>query len=227
MRIIGYRKEFYIDKMIYGHNCDFSYEDEEFEKHIISAVLSDDTKVEIDLSVSFDQCYSGWTTASFGNCYVKEVYRFDYTNRFKPTNLEIDDINLGEVEEYHSEVFSISVDGGDHYYPSGGYEISESMFKKSSRTADKRKVWIFKGDSVLGKTYLSQRITDKKVLETDAYEIDELPETIIEDIIVIGNKYDYNVNDIASRLFGNPEIIIINFKKYKEDNNGETIKRVN
>lgn len=217
MKIIGYRKEFYIDEMIYGHNMNFEYKDEEFMRHIISAVLSDDTKVEISLSMSFDQCYSGWTTASFCSCNVKEVERFDYTNRFMPTDLDIKDIGIGNIEEYNSCVFSMSSDGYDEYYPSGYYEISEDMFKESKRTATKRKVWIFRGDSVLGKTYLSHRIDGKSVLETDAYTLDEFPEVIKEDIIVIGNKYDYSIKHISNKLFGNPEIIIVDFKKYKGD----------
>ena len=50
MKIIGLRVEKYIDKGISGHNCDFEYTDEEFEKHILCAVLSNNEKVEIQLS---------------------------------------------------------------------------------------------------------------------------------------------------------------------------------
>lgn len=66
MKIIGLRIEKYIDKEISGHNCDFEFKDAEFEKHIICGVLDDNRKVEIELSHSEGECFSGWTTASWG-----------------------------------------------------------------------------------------------------------------------------------------------------------------
>ena len=73
MKIIGLRIEKYIDKEVSGHNCDFEYKDAEFEKHIICGILSDNRKVEIEMSVSEGECGSGWSTASWGNIKVTEV----------------------------------------------------------------------------------------------------------------------------------------------------------
>jgi len=56
-------------------------------------------------------------------------------------------------------------------------------------------------------------LTGKSVFETD-YELSKgkLPSEIIEDIVVIGNKYKVDLNDIKSRLV-NCEVIEVNFKR--------------
>lgn len=79
---------------------------------------------------------------------------------------------------------------------------------------DKRPVWIFKGDSGLGKSYIAGIIANsdraKTVYETDAHE--EL-ETIEADIIVVGNKYDHSLEKIESKIKGEHEIIYVDFSK--------------
>ena len=49
---------------------------------------------------------------------------------------------------------------------------------------------------------------DVKVFETDAYA--ELPDNIISDVIVLGNKYSYTLDDMKSRL-KDTEIIVCSF----------------
>lgn len=95
MKIIGLRIEKYIDKEISGHNCDFTYTDADFEKHIICGVLDDNRKVEIELRRSEDQCGSGWCTSSYGHIQVTEVKKFSgYT--FIPIEIfAIEDIEPG------------------------------------------------------------------------------------------------------------------------------------
>lgn len=79
---------------------------------------------------------------------------------------------------------------------------------------DKRPVWIFKGDSGLGKSYIAGIIANsdraKTVYETDAHE--EL-DTIEADIIVVGNKYEYSFEEIESKIKGEHEIIYVDFSK--------------
>ena len=64
------------------------------------------------------------------------------------------------------------------------------MFVPNGRAKTKRPVWIFKGDSSSGKSYLSH-LTQKKVYETDSNS--KLPIKITEDIIVLGNKYIFTI----------------------------------
>ena len=39
---------------------------------------------------------------------------------------------------------------------------------------------------------------------------------INEDIIVLGNKYDYSVTDVESMIQGEHETIVVDFSEYKE-----------
>ena len=72
---------------------------------------------------------------------------------------------------------------------------------------DKRPVWIFKGNSGLGKSYLAGIIANsnrvKAVYETDAHK--EL------DTIVVGNKYKHSLEEIESKIKGEHEIIYVDF----------------
>ena len=211
MKIIGLRIEKYIDKSVSGHNCDFTYEDSEFERHIICAVLDDNTKVEIKLSCSEGECGSGWTTASFGYIDIVEVTKFDGYNYIPKQPLVIDDIKLNNnIEEYSNDVFYVSEYGGDSYYPNGGYSVNMDLFKELPRSCDSRPVWIFFGESNLGKTFLSSKLNDMEVYETDSSNI--LPEIITANVVVLGNKYKYDIDDIKKRLFGDVEVRYVEFK---------------
>ncbi len=209
MKIIGLRIEKYIDKEISGHNCDFEYKDAEFEKHIICGVLEDNRKVEIELSHSEGECGSGWTTASWGNIKVTEVKKFNgYT--FTPKEiLTIKDIEPNFDGDISNNVFSVDCDGGDNCYPSGGYNVNMELFKETIRNKNLRPVWIFKGKSNSGKSFLSSKLTELDVYETDSNEI--LPESIVASVIVLGNKYDFSLEDVKSKIFGEAEIQVVEF----------------
>jgi hypothetical protein len=211
MKIIGLRIEKYIDKSVHGHNCDFTYEDSEFDRHIICGVLDDNTKVEIKLTRSEGECGSGWITATFGYIDIAAVKKFDGYNYIPKHSLVIDDIKLSKhIEEYSNDVFSVSEYGGDTYYPCGGYNVNMNLFKELPRSCNLRPVWIFFGGSNLGKTFLSSKLNDLEVYETDIR--DTLPDTITESVIVLGNKYKYKIADIEERLFGDVEVRYVEFK---------------
>lgn len=84
-----------------------------------------------------------------------------------------------------------------------------NLFKKTIRAKDKRPVWIFKGDSNSGKSFLSHLVIGKSVYETDSSSI--LKEIITEDIIVLGNKYKFSIEEIENKIFGEHESIIVDF----------------
>jgi len=210
MKIVGLRIEKYIDKAISGHNCDFEYHDAEFEKHIICGVLSDNRKVEIELSHSEGECGSGWTTASWGHIKVTEVKRFNGYTHIPKEPIEIDDYLPTFENDTDNKVFSISKYGGDNYYPSGGYSVNMELFKETVRAKNLRPVWIFKGKSNSGKSFLASKLNDLEVYETDSNE--ELPTSITASIIVLGNKYNYSIDDIKPKLFGEVEIQIVEFQ---------------
>jgi hypothetical protein len=211
MKIVGMKIEKYVGTVVDGHNCDFEYRDAELEKHILFGVLSDAKKVKITLSETFGECYSGWTTASWGNVDVEYVTHFGgYTFRPKKEIL-IDDLLPGQIpDDISNDVFSYSKDGGDEYYPGGSYHVNMDLFIETVRHKEKRPVWIFKGSSNAGKSFLASNLSGLSVYETDASDV--LPDVITEDVIVLGNKYLFNVEEIREKLFGECEICVVNFE---------------
>lgn len=209
MKIIGLRIEKYIDKEISGHNCDFEYKNTEFEKHIICGVLEDNRKVEIELSHSEGECGSGWTTASWGNIKVTEVKKFNGYTFIPKEILTIEDVEPKIDGDISNNVFSVDCDGGDNYYPFGGYNVNMELFKETIRNKNLRPVWIFKGKSNSGKSFLASKLNELDVYETDSNKA--LPESIVASVIVIGNKYDFNLEDVKSKIFGEAEIQAVDF----------------
>jgi hypothetical protein len=241
MEVIGVRREIYIGKQVEGHNCDFKYIDAELTKYIICCTMNSKndykTKFEIDLWTEYGECMSGWTTSSQGRIEVRFVDNFKGFT-FKPiNNLLINDSKLEEkIKEliknndnsekcrncygdvyfsifselsFDNNVFIVSYDGGDPYYPSGDYHVNMELFTSSVRTKSQRQVWIFVGKSNTGKSYLASSIKSLSVYETDSSPT--LPDSITESIIVVGNKYKFDINDIKKKIFGKPEIHIVKF----------------
>ena len=209
MKIIGLRIEKYIDKEVSGHNCDFEYKDAEFEKHIICGVLSDNRKVEIEMSVSEGECGSGWSTASWGNIKVSEVKKFNGYTHIPKETLNVEDVEPNFEGNISNDVFSIDEDGGCNYYPSGGYNVNMELFKETIRAKNLRPVWIFKGKSNSGKSFLSSKLQEVEIYETDSNE--ELPKVITASVIVLGNKFNFKIEDIEKVIFGEYEIQIVDF----------------
>ena len=209
MKIIGLRIEKYIDKEISDHNCDFEYNDSEFEKHIICAVLSDNRKVEIELSNSVGECMSGWTSASWGHISVTEVKMFNGYTHSTNCAIIVNDIEPGYSDDVSNYYFSVDCDGGCNYYPSGYYSVDMNLFEETVRHKNMRPIWIFKGKSNAGKSFLASKLTNLDVYETDIS--DELPSVITESVIVLGNKYKFTIEHIKSKIFGKFEIQIVDF----------------
>lgn len=199
-------------------------------------------KFTITLYTSHGWCGSGYTTASWGYMKVKEVDNFGpFTHMLKDgkrvmlenTYYDTETQNMCfekktrdyesndeyEEDEYydadvHNNVFSYSEDGGDKYYPSGYSSVNMELFSECKRSFTDRPVWIFTGESATGKSTLAYYLREGKiVLETDSFENSTLPETIWADIIVIGNKYNVTVQEIAKRLPKGTEIVTVNFMK--------------
>ena len=88
----------------------------------------------------------------------------------------------------------------------------EEMFEKTPRMMEKRPVWIFAGDSGLGKSTLGRflELQGKVVYETDSDQ--RLPNVIMADVIVAGNRNkSLTIEDICSRLPEGVEPIFVEF----------------
>lgn len=216
-KVVGMREEKYIGKAVYGHNCDFSYEDEEMIRHII--LLTDrwgNCKVELTLQEDQGECGSGWCTASYGIADWKQVINFagkTHKTIESEVLISLDSKHL-DCEDSNNKVFSFSEFGGDDYYPSGGYSISEGVFEPiKTLPLKKRPVHIFMGDSNSCKSYLAS-LTGKAVFETDSVNgIDELPKVLTQDIIVVGNRWKCDIEELKKLIFGDAETITVTFSK--------------
>ena len=121
------------------------------------------------------------------------------------------------ISDVSNNVFSLSYDGGDSYYPMGGTNIDFSLFEKTKRAFSKRPVWIMRGESGTGKSTLAG-LLGKTVYETDSAKNGELPDDILADVIVVGNKWaNINETTIIDHLYepDDCEIIFVNFE-YRE-----------
>ena len=192
---------------------------EDNSKYILNCISENNLKYEVALWTEYGDCPSGWCSASWGHCEVRRVDSFIGSTHkpVKELSFEIETTECGfEDTIYNAEndVFYVDGYGDDRWYPNGDVGITEELFTETNRMMDKRPVWIFKGDSGLGKSYIAGIIANsgraKTVYETDAHE--EL-DTIEEDIVVVGNKYDHSLEEIKSKIKGEHEIIYVDFSK--------------
>ena len=217
LRIVGMNIIKFVGEGVEGHNCDFEFFPEIQEKHILYGIGKYDTKYSIELNQAEGICGSGWTTDSHAWFKIREVQSFPGFS-FRPKegliSIEIDPKN---PEDGDYGIFDISFDGGDIYYPCGGYHVRMDNFTPIRGLEGpeniKRKVYIFKGPSTIGKTFLAANLLDANlsVFETDSEEA--LPEEILEDIIVLGNKHNYSLEEVKERVFAKEEsdIIVVDF----------------
>lgn len=73
----------------------------------------------------------------------------------------------------------------------------------------KRPVYIFSGKSCLCKSHIAA-CTGKTMYETDSSS--KLPDVLYDEIIVIGNKYKYDMKDIEDRIYNKQQCKIIKVK---------------
>lgn len=121
-------------------------------------------------------------------------------------DIDFADIATGEA------ILEYSSCGGDSYYPCGYGFVNTDLFTKLPRAMDKRPVWIFKGNSGLGKSTLGLALHSAyQVFETDS--VDALPDDIFASVIVLGNRSKFTVDDVKAHLWGDPKVIVVNFEE--------------
>ncbi len=201
------------------------------------------SKIEIELETTFDWCGSGYTTCTYGQINVSSVSDFGplthVTKDHRPIKIEgayyveswdeergtvsdyiFDDCpSSGEDDDWWDEdiknnVFSVSYDGGDSYYPMGATNINDDLFEELPRALQTRPVYIFYGESATGKSTLANLIEGKKVYETDSAKNGVLPDELWYDVIVIGNKWpNITIEEVTKRIEENAETIYVNFSR--------------
>lgn len=206
INIVGMTNTYHVTEKWEGHNCDFTVTKVIGEKHALYGYSEGTrTPVCIRLSEHEGQCSSGWCASSWANIDIDEVDNFPPFSFVPSTpNRQLQIMIDSEENDIQCEAFEFSRYGSDEYYPSGYYLINFDAFQKTPRYSDRRVVFVFCGASGVGKSYLAGTMRNVEVYETDSKET--LPDVIYSDIVVIGNKYKYSIEDIKRRLFENPTV---------------------
>ena len=178
--------------------------------YYLTCMYENGSYFKIKLWQTNGSCGSGYCNATWGNFeYSTDTTNFAYTHTPKAKmNFDANFYNNPE-EVYKCEWFSFDYDGGDGYYPNGSIWVNEEMFIQTDRYIDKPTTRIFIGDSVTGKSYIAHKI-DECVYETDSCS--SLPDNLDYDIIVVGNKYKYTLEEIKQRISKELRIVLVDFK---------------
>ena len=216
-KLVGAREEIYSSSTTVGGNCDFHDEPcDRVRWTFFFKVDKEDGYTAVSI-YSFDgMCPSGWTTAQWGAMEVRKVSKTGPMTHLPQREVILKDEDFGGFDdnpypEVENELFSVSYDGGDEWYPCGGFSVNESLLVKTNRGFDKKPCWIFYGDSNLGKSTLGLALEKEgyTVFESDA--VDTLPNTIEADIIVLGNRSKWTLEDVKKHIHKDVEIVEVGF----------------
>lgn len=234
VKIVGLFVEDYIEEF---ENLDYETDHQENVKFHLYAVEEDRgcyNKWKISLWTEIGPCGSGYCMSSWGNMTIEPVRDFGPMN-YIPKNgypvlnaciswkdgayiwKENEKSNKSSWDnEIDNDIFSYDCDGGDGYYPSGGGYVKLDRFEQLTRDMQKRPVWIFSGASGLGKSTLGEMLGGRKdIFETDS--VNELPDEIYADVVILGNRSKFTVEDIIPRLYGSVKVILVGFSEYVEE----------
>ncbi|MBR3280785.1 MAG: hypothetical protein IKI57_02905 [Clostridia bacterium] len=142
-------------------------------------------------------------TESSNQIILREVKMFSGISYFTKERAEIE--FEPNQKEYDNCLFKVN---------ENEVQIKFENLIPTNRIKEKRPVWIFEGESALGKSYLSSMLANGS--NCTKYETDQspiLPETITEDMIIVGRKYHFSLKDIKERIYGEHEAIIVSFEK--------------
>lgn len=204
--VLGLAETIYVGDRLEGSNCKFEFRDEIMKRHKIFARRGKRT-VCVELYTEYEQSYSGWCEACVACVTCTDVeypVRVPFTHVPKKP-LEMEEVDDG-LDEIQNEVFTFSRDGNDRYYPNGYYAIDWELFTETPRYKDKRVVYIVTGESGIGKTYLASQLEDMEVYETDSSV--SLPERICTDVVVLGNRSGFTLEQVRERILGPAQIVV-------------------
>ena len=181
---------------LYGIRKEFFIEDKKEVKDAVLLLLKDSFKYEFSVKRKFLRKVQGFIAPEYIS---------------KDRHLKLDLKLFLEKESFELKEFAYDTKSSEgNIIPE--ISINPSFFKevKSIRNMKERPVWIFCGNSGLGKSYIGTFLAEyKDVYETDSS--DRLPEVIYSDIIILGNKYNFTKEDVINRLYGKVKLIEVKF----------------
>ena len=239
--VIGMYKEAYMGYSVEGSCCVFEYTPCTcYKYHLYLRDIKSNEKFDFCFWTTEGECGSGWCTATYGEIYIKRLkkdeaiqFNYRYNNDQKTVIADIEedseskgffkvsdtaDLEIFEIKDSDNNVIAFcNFYGFDFYYPSGSATVNDTFFIEIPRNNNnKRPVFIFNGESALYKSTLANN-TSYNVYETDKSK--ELPEYIDEDIIVIGKRFEFTIEEVVKRIRDteNADVIICDFRRYGEN----------
>ena len=224
MTVMGITETIYVGEELDGQNLQFTTRKELMKKHRIYVKRRNSISC-IMLSLLNTESYSGWcpaTSAIIKLKYVEPFAHMPFTHvpvkHLTIPNIGEDDLKSENEDRYGNQgieiknkVFSFSEYGGDAYYPNGSYDINWNLFDKTPRYKDKRVVYVLTGESGIGKTYLANHLKGNEVYETDMATT--LPECIYADVVVLGNRSAFTIEQVKEKIFQPADIVICTMTK--------------
>lgn len=135
LTVTGYNLFDYADNEITGDNCDYIYTPITRVGHELVVRDQNGTYHSMKLKIIHGECGSGYCTATIGELILTEVSA-GYTETLQyipisPISIPMSVLDTPDDETYiETKCFTFSVNGGDIFYPSGGYTVNQSLFKK-------------------------------------------------------------------------------------------------
>jgi len=125
---------------------------------------------------------------------IKYIDKFTGYNWIPNNEIIIPDIIPGSTI-YKSNVFE---------FTESTYNINLDHFSPTARYKEKRPIWLFVGPSGAGKSFIANQVANSmSVYETDVDLV--LPDVIIHDIIVIGNRFNHTVDNVKAKCVNHME----------------------
>lgn len=185
------------------------------------------TLYKIQFGTIYEDCGSGYTSATKGFNTSWEVtdtlLPFHYVPKEKYRYVEFEPNPYGNVDIYEDRTLIYhDGDGGCMHYPEGETTLDKDLLKTTVRHTDKRVIYVFTGEPVLGKSTLANSSSLK------SYEVEQsksLPDDLEQyDIIVCSTKSERcintSLNAVESHLSEYPvHIVYVNFTSNRQDLN--------
>jgi len=211
IEIVGLQEIIYVKNRLKGKNSKYTSYKEILNKHTVFGYIKNDQKIAINFEKIKIKCNSELSISKIAIIEVKQINNFQPFTHVPQKNIEIkmplkiDDDNIEVTSQFfENQVFKFDNIGKDRTYV-----INFDLFKKVPRFKQDRVVWIWTGPSESEKTFLSSKILNLEVYETDSSN--KIPNVIYADIIIIGDKYKFTVDEVKTKIFGKAQVIVSKF----------------